>query len=337
MPRPSISAAASSNDDLGVDRHPRAQRAGLETQEVPDALAGRAARGAGIVADDVRAVAERGSRSRARAPFGSTVTFCSWPRTRSSSMRVARSSITVRWTAGSLAAVAAARRHRRGVSRGARPARRAPARAARRSLGGAGAGRRRAPARQPAVATAGRGSGQHGPFHGADSRPPRAARGRPFQHNGLHGGPDPAARRRLELPLSRLPRAARPARPGRRSDRRDPRRRLDDEAAARAVSGGARRLRLRRQGQDLSRRLVPRVQGDAHGDARRPRAADRADPRGRQAARLAGADGAGHRGRRRHRHDLVHGRQGRLQGRHLDRRQGPGAARRRERRRSSTR
>ena len=56
------------------------------------------------------------------------------------------------------------------------------------------------------------------------------------------------------------------------------RRRLDDEAAARAVPGGARRLRLRRQGQDLPRRLVPRVQGDAHLDARRPGAADRADP-----------------------------------------------------------
>src|SRR6186713_1806509 len=65
----------------------------------------------------------------------------------------------------------------------------------------------------------------------------------PFIHNGLHGGPDPAARRRLELPLSRLPCAPRPARPRRRPDRRDPRRRLDDEAAARAVPGGARRLR----------------------------------------------------------------------------------------------
>ena len=159
-----------------------------------------------------------------------------------------------------------------------------------------------------------------------------ARRAWPFLHNGLHGGPDPAARRRLELSLSRLPCPAGPARPGRRSDRGDPRRRLDDEAPARAVSGAARRLRLRRQGQDLSRRLVPRVQGDANGDARRPGAADRADRRSRQAARLAGAHGPRHRGRRRDRHDLVHGRQGRLPGRDLDRRQGPGAAGQRERR-----
>ena len=66
--------------------------------------------------------------------------------------------------------------------------------------------------------------------------------------------------------------------------------------------GRARGLRLRRQGPDLPRRLVPRVQGPARADARGPGAADRADPRGRAAARLAGAGGARHRGRRRHRH-----------------------------------
>ena len=47
-------------------------------------------------------------------------------------------------------------------------------------------------------------------------------------------------------------------------------------------------------------------------DAVGPGAADRADPRGGQAARLAGAHGARHRGRRRDRHDLVHGRERRL-------------------------
>src|SRR5664280_3359648 len=106
-------------------------------------------------------------------------------------------------------------------------------------------------------------------------------------HNGRDGGPDFAARRRLELSLPRVPRASRPALVERLSDRSDSRRRLDDEAAARAVPGDARRLRLRRQRQDFSRRPVPGLQGESLADARRPGRADRTDRRSRQAARLA--------------------------------------------------
>src|ERR1041384_7797765 len=54
---------------------------------------------------------------------------------------------------------------------------------------------------------------------------------------------------------------------------------------------GGRRLRVRRQGQDLLRRNLFRVQGEPRADARRPRGAGRAAARGGGGARLAGAGG----------------------------------------------
>jgi hypothetical protein len=52
------------------------------------------------------------------------------------------------------------------------------------------------------------------------------------------------------------------------SHRRHPRHGGHDEVAARALPGRTRGLRLRRQGPDLPRRLVPRVQGPARAHAR---------------------------------------------------------------------
>jgi hypothetical protein len=92
------------------------------------------------------------------------------------------------------------------------------------------------------------------------------------------------------------------------------------------LPGRTRGLRLRRQGPDLPRRLVPRVQGPARAHARPAAPADRAHPRGGAPAGLAGAGSARHRGRRRHRHAGPRGRGQRPPGGDLHRRQGPGAA-----------
>ncbi len=85
-------------------------------------------------------------------------------------------------------------------------------------------------------------------------------------------------------------------------------------------------MHLRRQGQDLPRRSLPRVQGAAAADARRPRPADRAAARVHPRAGLAAARHRGRRGRRRHRHAGARGRRPGHRGRGIHRRQGPRAA-----------
>ena len=80
------------------------------------------------------------------------------------------------------------------------------------------------------------------------------------------------------------------------------RRAVDVAPYGRRRQAGLLRRRVRRAGQDVSRRLVSRVQGESRRDARRSRAADRAAARARARARLAAADGRRRRGRRRHRH-----------------------------------
>ena len=94
------------------------------------------------------------------------------------------------------------------------------------------------------------------------------------ERDGPSPQPEPqgaAAGRRLQLPVPRLPCHARPAGGARRPDepghRRHPR---HDQHAAEAAQGRARRLRglrVRRAGQDLPRRPVPRVQGQPLADA----------------------------------------------------------------------
>ena len=68
--------------------------------------------------------------------------------------------------------------------------------------------------------------------------------------------------RRFVVSVSRLSRAARSAQLARRADRRDRRRARHAAPIGRGRQAGLQRLRVRRQGQDLSRRLVSGIQGE---------------------------------------------------------------------------
>ena len=103
--------------------------------------------------------------------------------------------------------------------------------------------------------------------------------------------------------------------------------RFDVAPNGRGRQAGLLRGRVRRAGQDVSRRLVSAVQGEPAAHAGGPRQADRAAARTRARARLAAADGGGRRGRRRDRHAGDAGRRRGNRYADLVVRQGPDAAR----------
>src|SRR5688572_13875601 len=109
----------------------------------------------------------------------------------------------------------------------------------------------------------------------------------------------PPAGRRAELFLPRVSCASGVPQPFGRADRRDPRRGEHAEEAQAGFPLGLYRRGPRPPGEDLPRRDLSRLQGDAPGDARAARGADRADDRDHPRARLAGRRGRRRRGRRR--------------------------------------
>ncbi len=94
----------------------------------------------------------------------------------------------------------------------------------------------------------------------------------------------------IVVPVSRVPCAARPSHVDGRADRRAARRRFDVAPDSRRRQARLLRRRVRRAGQDVSRRLVSAIQGESPADAGRSRAPDRAAARSRPRARLAAAD-----------------------------------------------